>query len=253
MCPAPGPSNTKLLIHTATDDKFFEAVIRQVKGNAGGTLANRRQQRDGAASSHASIRKQLDMLANNLTRLGVKAEDLSQVRSKMESLKEQDQKLDKRIRDLDRDIQILETQQIDKKQLRGAFRDFAGLYSDAPPGTKRRLLNVIIEEICCSVKRGKKTGEIIYRLRGDGTIKKAWEEAKQNEESGNPHSGGSTPRVVWLREQDSNLQPCGYGSSTAFAAVRTISSPFDSSSQNTGLLAQGAGRSWGLLVRILIP
>jgi hypothetical protein len=100
------------------------------------------------------------MLANNLTRLGVKAEDLSQVRSKMESLKEQDQELDKRIRDLERDIQILETQQIDKKQLRGVFRDFVGLYADAPPETKRRLLNVIIEEIRCSVKRGKRLGKL---------------------------------------------------------------------------------------------
>jgi septal ring factor EnvC (AmiA/AmiB activator) len=56
------------------------------------------------------------MLANNLTRLGVKEEDISQVKAKMDSLRGQDQQLDKRIRDLDRDIQVLQTQQIDKKQ-----------------------------------------------------------------------------------------------------------------------------------------
>lgn len=59
---APEDFTARLLIHTATDDEFFKAVIRQVKGNAGETLADRRQQRNGAAANHASIRKQLNML-----------------------------------------------------------------------------------------------------------------------------------------------------------------------------------------------
>lgn len=108
----------------------------------------------------------------------MKAEDLFQVKAKMDSLKEQDQQLDRRIRDLDRDVHMLQTQQIDKKQLRNVFQEFAALYSDAPADTKRRLLNVIIEEIRCSVKRGEKTGEIVYKLRGNGTVRKEWEEAK---------------------------------------------------------------------------
>jgi hypothetical protein len=119
-------------------------------------------------------------------------------------LKEQDQQLDRRIRDLVRDIQTLQTQQIDKKQLRGVFQEFADLYSEAPLDVKRRLLNAVIEEIRCSVKRGEKTGEIVYKLRGNGTVREKWDGAKLNEESGNPQSGGSTPRVIRLREQDSN-------------------------------------------------
>jgi chromosome segregation ATPase len=91
-------------------------MVRQVKGNAGETLTTKLEQRDEAAGNHGSIRKQLNVLANNLTRLGVKEEDISQVKAKMDSLRGQDQQLDKRIRDLDRDIQVLQTQQIDKKQ-----------------------------------------------------------------------------------------------------------------------------------------
>ena len=96
------------------------------------------------------------MLANNLTRMGVKEEDISQVKAKMDSLRGQDQQLDKRIRDLDRDIHVLQTQQIDKKQLQGVFLESSELYSEAPPDTKRRLLNVVIEEIRCSVRGGKR-------------------------------------------------------------------------------------------------
>lgn len=49
-----------------------------------------------------------------------------------------------------------------------------------------------------------KTGEIVYRIRWDETVWKAWEEAKQNEESSTPHPGGLTPRVAWLRERFEN-------------------------------------------------
>ncbi len=73
-----------------------------------------------------------------------------------------------------------------------------------PVRAEAGLHNVIIEEIRCSVKRGEKTGEILYKLRGDGTVMKKWEEAKKNEESGNPHYGGSTPRVAWLPETHEN-------------------------------------------------
>ena len=86
------------------------------------------------------------------------------------------------------------------------------MYAESTSDVKRMLLNEIIQDVRCTVRRGEKTGEIEFRLRGDGSIKKEREEAKKgNGESGNLPSGSSTPHVAWLREQDSNLQPCGYG------------------------------------------
>jgi hypothetical protein len=72
------------------------------------------------------------------------------------------------------------------------------VFSEAPLVAKRRLLNIVIEDICCSAERGKKTGEIIYKLRGDGTVMMKWEAAKENEESGNAYDGGSArPVTCW--------------------------------------------------------
>jgi hypothetical protein len=34
-----------------------------------------------------------------------------------------------------------------------------------------------IEEIQCPVKRREKTGEIVYKLAGEGTVMREWEEA----------------------------------------------------------------------------
>jgi hypothetical protein len=54
------------------------------------------------------------------------------------------------------------------------------------------------------VKKGEKKGEIVYKLRGDGSVKKDWEEARKHEDPKPPSSGGSSLQVAWLREQDSN-------------------------------------------------
>lgn len=104
-------------------------------------------------------------------------------KGQIDSLKERDKDFDQRIRDLNRDIRILENQQINKKELREVFQEFSELYAGAPLEIKRRLLNVVVEEIRCSAKRGKNTGEIIYKLRRDGSVKKAWESAKKKARS----------------------------------------------------------------------
>ena len=216
----------KILLHTASDEEFFDAVLRQVKGNAGETLTEKIKQRDDLAINHASIKKQLNLVASNLAMLGLKPEELSQVKMRIDSLQETDRDLDRRIRDHNRDIRILENQQINKKELREVFQEFSDVYAKAPLEIKRRLLNVVVEEIRCSVKRGENTGEIVYKLRGDGLVKAQWEEVLEKKEgSTSPCSTGLSPHVAWLREQDSNLQPCGYGTSGSFDSVRTISSP----------------------------
>ena len=82
------------------------------------------------------------------------------------------------------------------------------MYAESANDVKRRLLNAIIEEVRCTVKRGEKTREIEFRLRGDGSFKKKWGEANRaNGESGNRPSGSSTPPVACLRErlESSNL------------------------------------------------
>jgi hypothetical protein len=112
--------------------------------------------------------------------------------------------LEEQIRTLDREIERLEQQQINKSDLKKVFKEFAGIYSEAPMETRRKLLNVIIEEVRCFVKRKEKRGEIVYKIRGDGSVKKNWEEAQKPEDPKPPSSGGSSLQVAWLREQDSN-------------------------------------------------
>jgi hypothetical protein len=87
---------------------------------------------------------------------------------------------------------------------RRVFKEFGEIYAQASPGAKRRILNIIIEEIGCSVKRGERKGEILCRLRGDGSVTREWEQARKHEDPKPPSSGGSSLQGAWLREQDSN-------------------------------------------------
>ena len=178
--------------------------------------------------NQSSMKKQLNNLVDNLALMQLKSDEVTEFKSKIDGLKVRISELDAMLQNLDREIQTIENQQIDKRQLRRVYQDFGGIYAGAIPEVKRRLLNVVIEQIQCNVKRGENKGEITFKLRGDGSIKKDWSEAsKTKEDSSTPSSGGLSPHVAWLREQDSNLQPCGYGRSTAFTAVRTISSSFN--------------------------
>jgi hypothetical protein len=115
---------------------------------------------------------------------------------KIEKLEEQSKRLEEQIRSLNRDIERLEQQQINKSDLKKVFKEFAEIYSEAPIETRRKLLNVIIEEIRCFVKRKAKKGEIVYKLRGDGSVKKDWEEARKHEDPKPPSSGGSSLQVA---------------------------------------------------------
>lgn len=58
-----------------------------------------------------------------------------------------------------------------------------------------------IEDTRSAVKQGDASGEILYKRRGDGTVKKNWEDAKNTEDPKPQPSGGSSLQGAWLRER----------------------------------------------------
>jgi hypothetical protein len=105
---------------------------------------------------------------------------------------------------IEREIESLDGQQVDRKRLRAVFQEFSQIYDEAPLQTKRRLLNVVVQEIRYSVKRGEDKGDILYKLRGDGSVRKEWEEAQKHEDPEPPSSGGSSLQCALLPETHEN-------------------------------------------------
>ena len=118
-----------------------------MKGNASETLVRKREERSELATNLSSVRKQINNIVSNPTRLQVKTDDLSELKGKFEGLKNQAGELDARNGGLDREIDRLERQQIVTKELRKVFEDFAVIYSQASPEARRQILNIIIEGI----------------------------------------------------------------------------------------------------------
>ena len=118
-----------------------------MKGNASETLVRKREERSELATNLSSVKKQINNIVSNPTRLQVKTDDLSGLKGKFEGLKNQAGELHARNGGLDREIDRLERQQIDTKELRKVFEDFAVIYSQASPEARRQILNIIIEGI----------------------------------------------------------------------------------------------------------
>ena len=94
----------------------------------------------------------------------LKPEEGLEEKAKINGLEEQAKGIEQQLQTIDREIERLKRQQIDKKQLRQIFRDFSEIYSEATAETKRRLLNIIIEEISCLVRKRRAEFPISWRF-----------------------------------------------------------------------------------------
>jgi len=180
---------------------FLNAVVRQVKGNASETLSACTVQPSELVINIASVSKQSETLTRNRRLLHLKPENAAGMKARIENLRSRAADLQTRVQTLDRDIERLYGYQFGTRELRRVFRDVSEVYSGAPQERNRRLLNVLIEEVRCSVKRGRKNGDITFKLRGDGSVKREWAEAQKQEDPKPPSSGSSSLRSAWLRER----------------------------------------------------
>ena len=83
------------------------------------------------------------------------------------------------LQDLNWVMRVLDHQQIKKKGFREAFNEFSEVYGEVALDIKRRLLNVVGEEIRCTMKRKENTGENVFNVRGDGLLKRGWGEVNK--------------------------------------------------------------------------
>jgi hypothetical protein len=113
-----------------------------------------------------------------------------------------DQALEQRLEELNGQISSLETVEVSEHRLREKYKNLARIISGLPNDEKRLLSRAIIGEIECSIESRKKTGFLKISFRGDGECTEEVDLTKTQ----NPEAIASRFHVVWLREQDSNLQ-----------------------------------------------
>jgi hypothetical protein len=83
------------------------------------------------------------------------------------------------IREKELQLEKIDDSNVDSTVLRDLMVDFIPLYGNLPKEEKKRLSHLIFAGITSNFKRGETTDEIEIQIRGNGVLKRTWEDLKK--------------------------------------------------------------------------
>ena len=193
---------SRLVFQIGSSEELFESVFAQFANNKDEELLNKKEQLEELNRNRTRIITENDRLFNFI----MQNEELGKLNSTNEKLKELDEKrniIETQIGNLKEEIDNFQTATISKDEVKELFKSVPELMKELDKKGKRKLIDYLINEIKWNLKTGDKEGEIEITFRGDGSIQKKWVNRVD------PSDLISSFHLVWLREQDSNLQPFG--------------------------------------------
>ena len=183
-----------LMLHTAKDHGFFDAVTLQIRDNSDEEIAQLDEDRKKLAGNLSAIGKKAENIIENFTESVLDDATKKRLQTKLNELEKQKSGIQDRISKLDGQMDEIKGKKFDKRALARVLAEFEMLYREAPIEQRRQMLRTVISEIRVSAKRGDIEGSVEFKLRGNGTIVRKWNEVV------NKRGVYSTPRVGWLRE-----------------------------------------------------
>ena len=191
-----------LINQIANDDEMFLQIYKHLKKHSTDDSKELKNSIEELSKNLTKINKEI----KDLTEKIVKIPDLEKIKSVSEKLIELEQTksiIEYELLNNRNKLDSFKSIPISKTDLRKILNDFDEIYYNLPIETKRRLNQLLFVEIVSYVKRGSNNGDIVFKIRADGTLKSDFNAIKNPKETSSKLWGG------WLREQDSNLQPFG--------------------------------------------
>ncbi len=192
----------RFILQLAVDHEFLDVLYKRISKTSSNTLIEKENKKKELNKNLSLIKKDKTNLTNQI----INVPDMKEVSIVVQRLKEMELKervLEEQINALERDISQLKNQKIDKSDLLGVFKEFNKIYDSLSIDNKRLLNKLIFVDINSYISKEKKSGELEFKIRADGSLKSNWPKTV------NPEVLSSQLRGHWLREQDSNLQPSG--------------------------------------------
>ncbi len=184
-CPAkdlPAAELEELVLSVAKglviDESFLDAVIRQMEGNS---AIDTKQMDDDLRSLKTNLAKATNEL-ENLIRLAASSSGngQSEVLGKMIQERENDRaSIKTRISKLEREREKVNAGKVDKQTIKNLMSEYSNLYHRFEKEQKKQLNQILFSAIISFLKRGTKEGEIELRIRGNGAIRKRWDDIKK--------------------------------------------------------------------------
>ncbi len=177
--------------------EFLDSIARQISGNGGDSLSQLNTEITNYKRNYSVITKKLKSLVDKLS------EDASLKKSEtigktIHELEAQKSDLWVLIQKKEREKEKIEAGEVDTAVLKDMLLDYCRLYQNQTPLEKRRINHLIFSAIVSNFKRNEDVGYLEIQIRGDGTIRKTWDEikkyqmAKQVRTSGSFRSKGRT-------------------------------------------------------------
>jgi DNA invertase Pin-like site-specific DNA recombinase len=181
------------------NNDFLSSVATQLEGNSGKDMGE--------------LQGDLTKLKGNLSNLERRIENLIIQASKSPVIKKSDI-FDKAFAELEnqratvtaevskkeRELEKLDLEKVDKNALKDVLSEYIQLFKTFSTEQKRRLNQIIFSAIVSTFVRGKTDGYLDIHIRGDGTLRKTWEDLKKSPQvrtSGGYGSGtGSITRTL---------------------------------------------------------
>lgn len=154
-----------IVVHIGSDIYFFNAVFDLMSANENIELKELRE----SLSAQRKNRGEIDKSINNPVDFVVQAPagtPLQSLHERLQSLEDQRHELTKKIVQLERDLEIIETYDPSKSRLREKYSSLSETYTALPHAMKRSVTKSIIAGIECSLKKKESKGKLKLAFRG---------------------------------------------------------------------------------------
>ncbi len=186
---------SNLMIHTAEKEGFFEAITSQVQDNSSIELIQIGDDLQQLRGNLSSIDKKIDNIVSNLMDEVFENAAKKRLAVELENLSKRKEEIENRISEQSVVAGEIEGKKFEKQALRQILKEFESVYQTASDEDKKRMLRTFMYEIEVTSTKGDKEGSFEFKIRGNGTIVKEWNEVIKKTRG----VGGLTPRVRGLR------------------------------------------------------
>jgi hypothetical protein len=200
-----------LMLHTARKQGFFDAITAQIVDNSEEEVSELIADKTSLFGNLSAIDKKINNLTENFTQ-GILDEMLKEkLVAKLAEMETEKARVQQRILEISNNIDEIQLNKFQKSSLKNILKEFDSIISGSSIEEKRQLIKTIIEGIKISAKTGEKDGIVEFKIRGNGTLVKKWNEvAKQRGVS-------LTPRLGWLRVKHGDSNPLSLEIPVVFA------------------------------------
>jgi site-specific DNA recombinase len=182
-----------LMLHTARKQGFFDAITAQIVDNSEEEVSELNADKTALSGNLSAIDKKISNLTDNFTQ-GVLDEALKQkLVVKLTEMETEKTRIQHHISELSNKIEEIQQNKFHKTSLKNILREFDAIINNSSIEEKRQMMRTIIEGIKISAKTGEKDGLVEFKIRGNGTLVKKWNEVVKQ------RGVSLTPRLGMLR------------------------------------------------------